>query len=171
MMQNLNYSESTLSTTNTKLAAVLMLFGFKLKQHQPFEWNDEFASKELYFKSRKDRSIKPTVKVTWNFEVAGVNAREIVTAFSAKDQDVRFNQLVDEVVTDPKLRAEVKAAHSAAVTQGAREVLDHRDFLIRLFREIPELGKWIVVFNDRGQYARFGRNASIETQTQLLSRI
>jgi hypothetical protein len=171
-MQNYSYSESTLCTTNTKLAAVLMLFGFKLRRHQPFNWDDEYASKELYLRSLKDRSIKPLVKVTWNFELNSVDPREILSAFASKENDVRFDELVNEIAAElsEKLN-KLKAAHSAAVAQAGREVLDHRDFLVRMFREIPEAAKWVLIWNDRGQNVRFGRNASTETQTEMLSRI
>jgi hypothetical protein len=170
-MQNYSYSESTLCTSNTKVAAALLLFGFKLRLHQPFNWDDEFASKELYLRWRKDRSVKPVVKVTWNFELNGTNAREIMAGFAGKENDIKFDELVNEVVSDAEHRKRIKEAHSAAVAQAAREVLNHRDWLIKLFRKIPEEGKWNLVWNDRGQFVRFGRNASIETQTEMLSRL
>jgi hypothetical protein len=147
-----------------------MVFGFQLKQHQPFEWNNEFASKELYFRSLKEHAIRPVAKVSWNFENSGTDPRAVFAAFSGKLAEKEFDALVETEV-NPESRLKLKAAHSAVVAQACHEVLEHREFLVRLLHEIPEGAKWIVVWNECGQTARFGTNASVETRTELLSRI
>ena len=169
-MQNLSYQESLISTKNTKLAATLMVFGFQLRRHQPLEWNNEFASKELYFRSLKEHAIRPVAKVSWNFENSGTDPRAVFSAFAGKQADKDFDALVEAEVPETS-RLNLKAAHSAVIAQACREVLEHREFLVRLLHEIPEGAKWIVVWNERGQFARFGNNASVETRTELLSRI
>src|SRR6266478_2361224 len=146
-MQSLSYQESLISTKNTKLAATLMVFGFQLKRHQPFEWNNEFASKELYFRSRKEHAIRPTAKVSWNFENSGTDPRAVFTAFSSKDADKEFDALVEAEVPEP-IRLKLKAAHSAVLAQACREALEHREFLVRLLHQIPEDAKWTLVWNE-----------------------
>src|SRR5882762_3482224 len=106
-MQSLSYQESLISTTNTKLAATLMVFGFQLKRHQPFEWNNEFASKELFFRSRKEHAIRPVAKVSWNFENNGTDPRAVFSAFSGKKSEEEFDALVEAEV-NPESRLKLK---------------------------------------------------------------
>src|SRR5258707_787939 len=121
-MQSSNYQENLFSTTNTKFAAVLLLFGFRLNHpSQPLEWSLEYPSKEAYIKSRKD----------------------------------------------PK----IKAAHSANVVQCCREVLEAREYLMSILKLVPRLAKPIVVFGKGTRFAKFGGNASKETQITHLDNL
>src|SRR5258707_10639109 len=143
-MQTLPYREQSVSTLNAKLAAALMLFGFRLKRNNPFTWDNEFDSKELCMRSRKDKSIKPREKVTWNLEPSNTSPNEIFAAFAGKESDVNFEAKVDELVSEPHARAQIKAAHSAAIAQAAREVLDHREHLSKVYNQIPDDAKWVL---------------------------
>jgi hypothetical protein len=162
-----SHFERVLSTSDLKLAAVLLLFGLKLKQHQPFDWTEEFETKEQYFQSRENYRVKGTPKVTWNFEPGGADAHAIFKAFNNENAEAELDSVLEQL-PDSK---EIRVKHSAVITRAAREVLEHLEFLITLKGKIPPNGKWVVVRNAKGQCAKFGKNASLETIEEVLSRI
>src|SRR5260221_10492959 len=171
-MQSSNYQENLFSTTNPKLAAALLLFGFRLNHpSQPLEWSLEYPSKEAYIKSRKDPKIKPVEKVAWIFSYCPTRPADIFRDFNSKDSEQKLEQVLDKWVTDPKAKLEIKAAHSANVVQCCREVLEAREYLMSILKLVPRLAKPIVVFGKGTQFAKFGGNASKETQITHLDNL
>ncbi len=88
-------NESGFSTTDTKFAATLLLFGCRLNHpNNALDATLQYASKEAYLRSRKDPSIKPIKKVAWNFGHMPVMPRELFAAYSSKDSDEQFEWLL-----------------------------------------------------------------------------
>ncbi len=208
-------NQSGFSTTDTKFAAVLMLFGCRLNHpDHALDATLQYPSKDIYLRSRKDRSIKPQKQIVWNFGHMPVGPKEVFAAYSAKDADQQFDALVDDlrpvVLADIKDRierakrnaeeakergdetiydeeslpeyaldnslsamaAKLKSAHSAAVAQSCREVLELREHLISILKRVPPLCWEIVVWGKRMRtLAKFPQNASIEVQTSHLNNI
>jgi hypothetical protein len=168
----LNYQEQSLTTTDTKFAAALLVFGYKLKQHNPITWKNEFGSKAQYlaWKKAPSRENAPTEKADWNFEVGDSQKTQwLFKGFNSQDADQTLAEVLTRLVPDSKDRNGLNYLIDACMAQACREVLERREFLIRLLKSVPRDAQWMVVKNDTGQVAMFGVNASIETQTEYLS--
>ena len=168
----LNYQEAALTTTDTKFAAVLLVFGYQLKRHNPIVWKNEFSSKAQYlaWKQAPSRENAPTEKADWNFEIGDPRKSQwLFSGFTSKDADKKLQAALERLIADPKDRNGVAYLIDACMAQACREVLERREFLIRLLKSVPRDAQWVVVKNDTGQVAMFGLNASIETQTEYLS--
>jgi hypothetical protein len=110
-MPTLDYRESIFATTNTKFAAAVMQFGFRLcHPFQPLEWTAEYDSKESYLRGAaelelflkgqvklKDMKIKPRIKVAWNFTLGPSNAQDIFKDFSADDREDKLEELLRDL--------------------------------------------------------------------------
>src|SRR5260370_39914075 len=102
-MQSSNYQENLFSTTNTKFAAVLLLFGFRLNHpSQPLEWCLEYPSKEAYIKSRKDPEIKPVEKVARNLSSCPTRPADIFRDLHSEDSEHKLQQVLTKWRTVPR---------------------------------------------------------------------
>jgi hypothetical protein len=171
--QQLNYAETGLTTTDTKFAATLLVFGFKLKQHNPITWKNEFATKAQYLAWVKNPSKDnaPIEKADWNFE-DNRYAQWLYKGFTSENADQTLKEVLDRLLADqPKERQGIEHLVNACVAQACREVLERREFLIRLIKTVPYEAQWMVVRGPGRLVAMFGINASVETQTEHLSRV
>jgi hypothetical protein len=171
--QQLNYAEASLTTTDTKFAATLLVFGFKLKSHNPLTWKNEFSSKAQYLAWVKNQSKDnaPIERADWNFE-DNRYAQWLYKGFTSESADQTLKDVLDRLLADqPKERQGVEHLVNACVAQACRQVLERREFLIRLLKTVPYEAQWIVVRGPGRLVAMFGINASIETQTEHLSRV
>jgi hypothetical protein len=171
--QQLNYTETGLTTTDTKFAATLLAFGFNLKRHNPITWKNEFSSKAQYLSWVKNPSKDnaPIERADWNFE-DNRYVQFLYRGFSSKDSDQTLNDVLDRLLADkPKERKGIEHLVNACVAQACREVLERREFLVRLLKSVPYEAQWIVVRGPGRLVAMFGVNASVETQTEHLSRV
>src|ERR1700751_2884445 len=88
------YTENVFTTTNTKLAAVVLTFGAKLQQHMPLEWVDVYASKADYLAHRRDpRRNTPKARVSFNFEPVGFDLRAFAAGYENTAADDEFSEL------------------------------------------------------------------------------
>lgn len=176
-MPELAYQESAIATSDTKLAAILMLFGFRVKQRPEIccEWSYEFASKEDYYRWRAgDKSVKFFETATWN--LAG-------TIGKSRDHAARVCQMYADSVDgraslkailselNPQLAADIQSIIDVLVLDMCKQVLDHREFLVRLLRAAPPEARWIIVRDpdDKHRLAKFGINATRHTVTECLN--
>jgi len=171
----MEYREDTFSTTNTKLAAVLMVFGLKLRQHIPLEWNDIFASKGEYLNYLNGNG-KPKSSVSFNLDLSDQNVdliEKIIKAFDDSSAEENFNKVVRDLegITENQ-KQEILIAHSGAVAYACRDGLDYREFLIDLIFSVPHYAKWDVIRgNGMGELVRIGKNSSNELREEFLSKI
>lgn len=171
-MPTVAYREQILTTSNTKLASVLVMFGGRLRKVLPLEWIDEWPDKAAFITWRKTQEPKPKTTVFFNFEPAGLDARAITEAFEAKFAEEEFTNLLNDSPMGEDLRAKLLAAHSKAVASNARETLAAREYLMSMMRAVPETAKWNRVRGvGKGQFAQFGKQATKETIFEYLSKI
>jgi len=168
----LAYHEQILTTSNTKLASVLMMFGARLRKVLPLEWIDEWPDKAAFIAWRKTQEPKPKATVFFNFEPAGLDARAIAEAFESKFAEEEFTNLLNDSGMSEETRAKLLAAHSKAVAANSRETLTAREYLMGMMRAVPETAKWNRVRGKgKGQFAQFGKQATKETIAEYLSKI
>ncbi len=171
-MQTLAYHEQILTTSNTKLASVLVMFGGRLRKTLPLEWIDEWPDKSAFIAWRREQSPKPKTTVFFNFEPAGLDARAITDAFESEFAEEEFTNLLNDSGMAEETRAKLLAAHSKAVAANARETLAAREYLMNMMRAVPETAKWNRVRGaGKGQFAQFGKQATRETIAEYLSKI
>jgi hypothetical protein len=171
------YSESGIATSDTKHAAILTAFGFRLKK-APFpvaEWAWEFASKEDYLRWKQgDKSVRIRETATWNIEAtigkSGERATQLTEAYlHSHDGGKKLNE--ELLALEPAKYQKIKFLLEELLVEMCREVLDKREFLVRLINSRPKDCLWIIVRDpvNRRRFAKFGRNASIRTQEEMLN--
>jgi hypothetical protein len=173
------YTEQILTTSNTKLAAVLYMFGARLRKVLPIEWIDEFADKKTFIamwdcekQQLRDPTRKPKKTVFFNFDPLSVDARAVTAAFGSETAEEEFTNLLNDSAVEESVRTKLLAAHSRAVAANAREALSAKEYLIRLMNAVPETAKWNRVRGvGKGQFAQFGKQATKETIAEYLSKI
>jgi hypothetical protein len=166
------YTEQIFTTDNTKLAAVLLTFGAKLCRHMPLEWVNVFKDRAAYIESRRNPNYKSKVNVTFNFDFKSADVKAIAEAYHAETNEEKFTELVRGSGLDETLANDLLKLHSMAVASACRESLEAREYLVGLMKAVPDSAKWNHVHGTgRGQFARFGRNASKETVADMLDKI
>lgn len=163
----------TIVTSNTKLAATYLVFGYRLRRNDPFYWIDnyqkedvdKFGLKNAPFKSRCFFNLVPR---TAN-EIQ--SARGIGAAFSGTcGQELLFNYVKGLGALTPAEKNQLLFLCSVMIAEGCREVQEKREWLLKEINNMPGAAKWCRVWN--GKLAvTFGHNASIETRSQLLGRL
>jgi len=170
-----NYHEEALTTTNTKLAAVLMFFGARLRKQLPLDWSYVHESRENFLRHLENRNTaKPRPRVTFNFENGTIPAAEIVRAYEKDLASVNAN-LEEAIASLPeRQRQAVRDAVSRVIARACREVLENREFLVDLIKSMPEEAKWDEVYVGDGSktpFVKLGRNSSPELRAQYLSKL
>jgi len=173
-METLNYKENTLSTSITKLAAIFLVFGAKLRRVLPLEWDDIFKSKEefLYYLEHPGQ-IKPRARVTFNFEPGTIPAQQIYEGIQDEEADEKFYQFVATMGLDKESNDELLMRHSKAIARACQETLDKREFLIKLIKSVPETAKWDLIEGNGGQAinVKIGKRSSPELRAEMLSKL
>lgn len=180
-METLNgYSEAALCTSDTKLAAILLAFGFRLmtKPYPVAEWAYEFGSKEdfLAWKRGRRNGVHIFETATWNIACAEgksfAQAAALAQSYhgetaTASKLDAEFNALGLEPARIQRLQHLVRAA----IIEMCRQVLDQREELVRILRNKPKEALWIVVRDpqDKKRFSKFGANASDRTIEECLN--
>jgi hypothetical protein len=172
---NGEYREEVLTTTNTKLAAVLLLFGARLKKQIPLDWTYVHESRENFLRHLENRNgSKPKARVTFNFENGTVPAAEIVKAYEKDIASLQhaLEQAINSLTDREK--AAVRDAVSGIIARSCREVLEKREFLVDLIKSMPENSKWDEVYvgdGSRTPFVKMGRNSSQELRAKYLSKL
>jgi hypothetical protein len=173
-MEN-GHTESLLVTDNTKLAAVLLAFGTRLRRHQPLTWVNIFQSVAAFLAYRRSPATnnKPQVNVSFNFEPDGVDVKGIIKTFGSQESaEDAFSTLVQSAGLDSGLVKKLLAAHSKAMVQACREALEAREYLVREhMKKFPESAKVNRVQGPGKTFAAFGVQASKETIAEQLNKI
>jgi hypothetical protein len=172
-MEN-GHTERLLVTDNTKLAAVLLAFGTRLRRHQPLTWVNIFQSVAAFLAYRRNPAAnKPEVNVSFNFEPVGVDVKAIIGTFdSKKSAEDAFSALLQSTGLDPGLVKKLLAAHSMAMVQACREALEAREYLVKEhMKKFPESAKVNRVCGPGKTFAAFGVEASKETIVEQLNKI
>jgi hypothetical protein len=156
-------TENLLTTNNTKLAAILMVFGGKLYNSPPLEWCDLYESKESYFAGEKPKRC-----ISFNF-YASVDFRSIVDAYNDPKAEQRFIDSLEGL--DEGKKQKILAAHSGSIARICRECLEHRKFLLELMNSVPNEAKWEQIKGRTKPMVRFGKNSSIEFKDEFLSKL
>ena len=174
-MDNNGYREEVLATTNTKLAAVLLVFGAKLRKQVPLDWSYIHESRESFLRYLENPKVsKPKPRVTFNFENGQIPAAEIIKAF---EEDFESLQIKLEEALEPLNNIQKNVVHDAiskVMARICREVLEKREFLINLINSIPENSKWDEVHVGDGSktpFVKMGKNSSPELRSRMLSKL
>jgi hypothetical protein len=163
--------ETELSTTNTRLAAVLTVFGAYLDPKLPLEWVDTHDSREDFLRNREDPGVcKPKTKVTWHLKGIGKKAQQVHKAI-----DIDLNSLdenLEKIIKDlPKeLQDLIDVAVTQIVARACQEVLLNREELVKLLKSVPKNAKWDGLrFGNK--VVMIGKCSSPEIQAKYLSRL
>ena len=168
-MVELPINESHLTTSNTKLAAALLVFGFRLRKNDPLYWTEHYQKADI--DKFGWRAAPMTPRCYFNFDVGGGSARDVAASFESKGADIEFLNYVKSLPLSAEQQQKLLALHSNAVGQGCREVLEQREYLVRVIKDMPEAAKWVVVHGEGKAHVTFGKNASLETKVELLSKL
>lgn len=180
-METLNgYSEAALCTSDTKLAAILLAFGFRLmtKPYPVAEWAYEFGSKEdfLAWKSGRRNGVHIFETATWNIACAeGKSVHEaaiVAQAYhDANGGAAKFMGELSNLGLEPVRVQRLQYLAKAMLVQMCRAVLDQREELVRILRNKPKEALWIVVRDpqDKQRFSKFGANASDRTIEECLN--
>ena len=168
-MVELPIHDSRLTTSNTKLAATLLVFGFKLRKTDPLYWTEHYQKADIDRLGWRDAPMQP--RCSFNFDVTGVAPREIAAAFESHHSDTEFLDYLNSLSLPDNEKRKLAAFHSNAVAQGCREVMEQREYLVKVIKDMPEEAKWQVVHGRGKAHVTFGKNASLQTKVQMLSRL
>lgn len=168
-----NYQEFVLATDNTRLAAILLIFGAKLRKSCPLEWIDLHRSRESYLKNLEDPSdpeYQPKPKVTFNFDHNGIPAAQIVKAFG--DDFEKLNSDFEALIfsLSPDQRDQIRALVSQLITRACHEALLKREELVRLIKRVPRNAKFDQISSGK-RLVRLGKNCSPELRSHYLSKL
>jgi hypothetical protein len=163
-----DYQEAILTTSNTKLAAVLMVLNAKLRHKLPLEWNDTWESKEAYL-----NGYKPKESVSFNFDPISEDLRDAINSFNDEEAEEKFITCVKELCTgNEQIVKEIINTHIRAVVRLCREVLDNREFLVRMIKSFPNESKWDVIKgSEEVQFVKIGKNSSTALRTEFLNKL
>jgi hypothetical protein len=156
-------TENLLTTNNTKLAAILMVFGGKLYNSPPLEWCDLYESKESFFAGEKPKRC-----VSFNFYPT-IDFRNIVDAYNDPKAEQRFIDSLEGL--DEGKKQKILVAHSGSIARTCRECLEHRKFLLELLNSVPNEAKWEQIKGQNKQMVRFGKNSSAKLKDEFLSKL
>lgn len=182
-MQNVEYTESIVSTTNTKLTATLMVFGCRLRHKLPLEWNDEFIDKESYLKfleNPKAKDRQPKTKVQFNLEQTS-HIKRMIEVFSsetpAAETQIMFEDALSEFLKErgvsiatPEFE-KLKELFSIVLIQACREALENREFLVKLIMSMPETAKWDCIKGEGKTFVKIGKHSSNALRAEFLAKI
>jgi hypothetical protein len=162
------------STSNTRLASVLLAFGARLVHHCPMEWVDVHESRENFcrhLEDRFDKKYQPKPRVTFNFDAESIPAIEFVRAFNTDYEvlNAGLEELIKELPADQQDR--IRAAVSAISVRLCREALLQREWLVSQIKRMPENAKWDHVNGHNQKCVRMGKNSSAELRSEFLSKI
>ena len=163
------YRDEVLTTNNTKLAAVLLVFGAKLRRHLPLEWVDLHETREGFLKHLEGANgSKPKQWVTWNIENT-IPARQIIEAYE-KDLGNLYAEL--EAAIEAGQKDAIKDACSRVIARACRDALDKRQYLVDILKSVPQNAKYDEVHNgSKTPFVKIGKNASAELRAALLSKL
>jgi hypothetical protein len=169
------YREEVLSTTNTKLAAVLLLFGARLRHKVPLDYSYVHESRKNFIQHKKNENVsRPKKRVAFNFENGTLPAREIVKAFEGDIESLQAElEIAIESVPEHQKNL-IRDIISKITARLCREVLEKREFLVNLINSVPEDSKWDVVQVGDGSttpFVKMGKNSSPELRARMLSKL
>jgi hypothetical protein len=163
----------TIVTSNTKLAATYMTFGYRLRRRDPFYWIDNYQKEDVDklglkgapYKSRCFFNLVPRSAADIQ------SAKGIGAAFSNDNGQERLLSFVGSLANlTPAEKHQLLYLCSVVIAQGCRETQEKREYLIKQINEMPPVAKWIRVWNGKLSVT-FGHNASLETRSQLLAKL
>lgn len=163
----------TVVTSNTKLAATYLVFGYKLRRNDPFYWIDNYQAEDVEKYGLKKAPYK--ARCFFNLVPVTVNqiesAKGIGAAFTGGgSQEMLFSYVAGLGTLTPTEKHHLLFLCAVAIAEGCRKVQEKREFLFKEIKQMPPEAKWVRVWNGKIP-ATFGRNASLETRTQCLNRI
>jgi hypothetical protein len=153
-MESAVYHERGFSTVDMKFAVLCLIFGSKLRQHLPLEWNDIYPSLDAYLENLQDpRRSVPKTRISFNFELVNL-PNEILSAWR-----VQGGALISSLM-DNGARSAILAAH------------EHLRELIVLLRDQRPDAKWETVKGSGvGESVIMGKRSSLELQAEFLSKL
>jgi hypothetical protein len=160
-------------TSNTKLAATYLTFGYQLRRHDPLYWIDHYMGEDI--ERHGYNRARFVSKCFFNLEPQKQSAVESARAISSAFVTTLGQRMLMEFVNGltqltPAEKHQLLFLCSVVVAEGCREVQEKREFLVKQINEMPEAAKWVRVWQD-GRSVTFGRNASLETRAQMLAKL
>jgi hypothetical protein len=148
--------ERIFTTTDMRLAVVLLIFGSRLRQCLPLEWSDIYPSVDAYLENLENpRRVQPRTRITFNFELVNI-PEQFLKDF---ERGINLSILLNFLIAD-----------------GARDALlaarQHIYDLIALMRDERPDAKWDMIKGyGAGELVTFGKRAPVELQEEFLSKL
>src|SRR5260221_3832013 len=125
-MVELPIHDSRLTTSNTKLAATLLVFGFKLRKTDPLYWTEHYQKADIDRLGWRDAPMQP--RCSFNFDVTGVAPREIAAAFESHHSDTEFLDYLNSPSLPDNEKRKLASFHSNAVAQRGPKGMGQRAY-------------------------------------------
>jgi hypothetical protein len=158
-MVGIPYFEKIFTTDDMKLAVILLIFGSRLRQCFPLEWQDVYPSVDAYVENldnpnRPNRSQLRT-RIIFNFELVNIP---------------------DQFVKDFERGINVSALINFLIADGARDALlaarQHLYDLIALMRDERLDAQWDMIKGyGAGELVTFGKRAPVELREEFLNKL
>jgi hypothetical protein len=161
------YREEVLTTSNTNLAATLLGFGLQLQKHNPTFVAQEYKHADL---KRGFKDPKPPTRVFFNF-IRNDLSNAIAAAFGSETADNDFEAYLAELGREglePGKVQKLRGLHSAALSAGARQIFEKREFLLTLVHKTPKEARWAVIRRSPTSFTIFPLTATPETLAKLI---
>src|SRR5215472_2678110 len=138
--QEINYAPVLFTTSDTRLAATLLVFGSQLHEACPLEWVDNHRDRSSYLRyleNPNDPACQPKAQVTFNFDGRTCPKQNVVKAF-----DKTLEELNDELAQameqiPEQLHKPLADAISGVISRCCHEALIHREFLVKQLKRMP----------------------------------
>jgi hypothetical protein len=148
--------ERIFTTTDMRLAVILLIFGSKLRRCLPLEWTDIYSSVDAYLENLEyPLQQKPKTRIIFNFELVNLPEQLAKEIRDGKDLAIIISELIDQDGRDALLAAR-----------------QHLYDLITLARDERPDAQWdLIKGSGAGELVTFGKRADLELQAEFLGKL
>ena len=169
----INYAPVLFTTSDTRLAATLRVFGSQLYQSCPLEWVDIHKDRSAYLRYLEhpdDPANQPSPQVTFNFDGRTCPKQAVVKAFDRplEELNAQLGKIMEDV--PPALHKPLGDAIAGVISRCCHEALIHREFLVKQLKRMPRNAKFDQIKNGH-RLVRLGKNCSAQTRHHFLSKL
>jgi hypothetical protein len=151
-----------LSTTDKRLAVILLAFGAQFCQELPLGWHDIYQSKDAFIENLEDPSKgKPRRQISFNFEPTPF-LKDLARAYQSKEPIAEMQRLLGKF----------DQARTLFAMEVFKEAIVAGEFLFEMIATMPDSAKWNVVWSEgEREMVKFGKNCSDELIAKQLSKV
>jgi hypothetical protein len=171
--REVRYSEAILATSDTRLAATMLVFKAQLLGSCPLEWVDCHKSREdyvRYLERPNEPAYAPKPQVTFNFDARSCPKQSVAKGFNTPLEQInaQLEAVLNQVPRETKL--ELAEVISQMIARCCHEALLHREELVKLLKSMPRNAKFDQIKSGR-RIVRLGKNCSPQVRSHYLSKL